>query len=266
VDVIGNAAFIEFIEKLEQEEGMELDSFELGKDKLRIVTILPDPAKLEKDIAIPVLSPILARKRSLAEEIGALDVMGLDVPALPMGKTDAAAQAFRYEGYDVLSLEKLVDRGYTIPEPQTAEEVIGYYAQRIAQEVKLPSQFAALVPKVREFLAAKAFGRLVDLGDPRVVKALGQNVVQHVTVRTFAQALRQVAIEELEPSLLNAGRRLSETPPFPFSRIAIPATKTVFNLVPCVNEFERDLARFLEHADDVLAFAKLHEPFAFAIE
>ena len=44
-----------------------------------------------------------------------------------------------------------------IPE---AEEVISYYAKRIAQDVKLPSQFAALVPKVREFLRDRAF----DLG------------------------------------------------------------------------------------------------------
>lgn len=29
--------------------------------------------------------------------------------------------------------------------------LIGYFARRVAQDVKLPSQFAALVPKVREF-------------------------------------------------------------------------------------------------------------------
>ncbi len=38
------------------------------------------------------------------------------------------------------------ERDYAIPEPQTAEEVIGYYAQRIAQDVRLPSQLAALAP------------------------------------------------------------------------------------------------------------------------
>ena len=50
-----------------------------------------------------------------------------------------------------------------MPEPQTAQEVIGYYARRIAQEVKLPSQFAALAPKVREFFEHRAFGKRVDL-------------------------------------------------------------------------------------------------------
>ena len=62
-------------------------------------------------------------------------------------RDDVAAQQFHYEGYDIITLQKLVEREYTIPEPQTAEEVISYYAKRIAQDVKLPSQFAALVPR-----------------------------------------------------------------------------------------------------------------------
>ena len=53
-------------------------------------------------------------------------------------------------------MQKLFDRDYKIPAPQTAEEVIGYYARRIAQDVKLPSQFAVLAPKVREFLSERA--------------------------------------------------------------------------------------------------------------
>ena len=45
-----------------------------------------------------------------------------------------------------------------MPEPQTAQEVIGYYASADRARVKLPSQFAALAPKVREFFEQKAFG------------------------------------------------------------------------------------------------------------
>jgi type III restriction enzyme len=97
----------------------------------------------------------------LAEEIAELNVGALDCPVLPRKQDDAAAKTFRYEGYDIITLQKLVEREYQIPPPQTAEEVIGYYARRIAQDVKLPSQFAALAPKVREFLETKAFGEPV---------------------------------------------------------------------------------------------------------
>lgn len=159
-----------------------------------------------------------------------------------------------------------MERDYTIPEPQTAEEVIGYYARRIAQEVKLPSQFAALVPKVREFLEQKAFGERVDLTSPAIVKALGSNVAHYVTIKVFVQVLRNVVIEEQLPELLNAQRWLSETPPFPFSHPTLNAAKTVFNLVPCDNEFERQFAKFLEDAPDVARFSKLPEQFNFTIE
>ncbi|MBM4428848.1 MAG: hypothetical protein FJ026_00685 [Chloroflexi bacterium] len=266
VDVIGNKAFIEFVERLEQDEEMALETFQVGKDKLEIVTIKPDPAKMDKDITVPTLSPILTRKKSLAEEIAALDIAAMDCPTLPRKENDAVAKTFRYEGYDIITLQKLIERDYTLPEAQTSQEIISYYAKRIAQDVKLPSQFAALVPKVREFLQTRAFGERVDLDDPVIRRAINSNVAQYVTVQTFIKALRPLVVEELQPRLLDAGRRLSETPPFPYSRPTFQAHKTVFNLVPCGNAFERAFAQFLEKAPDVARFAKLPEQFGFAIE
>ena len=265
VDVIGNKTFIEFVEQLEREEDIQLETFKIG-EKVSIVTIAPDLNKTDKDIAIPVLSPILTRKKSLAEEIAELDVSAFACPVLPRKQDDIAAKTFRYEGYDLITLQKLVERDYTIPEPQTAEEVIGYYARRIAQDVKLPSQFSALAPKVREFLAIKAFGEPVRLNEPAMIKAISSNVAQYVTVKTFSEALRKLVISELEPQLLHAGRPLSQTAPFPWSRATLAADKCVFSLVPCHNEFEKEFAQFLQKAPDVLRFAKLPEQFGFAIE
>ncbi len=265
VDVIGNRKFIEFVEQLEREEELQLETFEVGKDKLEIVTIMPDPEKRDKDIAIPVLSPILARKKTLAEVIAGLELPALEHP-LPKKEGDLAAQQFHYEGYDIITLQKQIERDYTIPEPQTAQEVISYLAKRIAQDVKLPSQFAALVPKVREFLEAKAFGEPVSLDSPDMIKAISSNVARYVTVKTFASALRPLVVDELTPQLVSEGRCLSETPPFPFSRPTLKAVKTVFNLVACDNDFERRFAQFLERSPEVEAFAKLPSQFNFAIE
>jgi type III restriction enzyme len=266
VDVIGNNAFIEFVEQLEREEELQLDTFEVGKEKVVIVTIAPDEKKKDKDIPIPVLSPILTRKKSLGEEIAQMDVSQFQCPVLPRKQDDAVAKTFRYEGFDIITLQKMIERQYAIPEPQTAEEVIGYYARRIAQDVKLPSQFSALAPKVREFLAKKAFGEPVNLEEPAMLKAISSNVAQYVTIKTFVEALRKLVLSELEPQLLHAGRGLSETPPFPWSRPTLKASKCVFNLVPCDNEFEKEFAQFLEKAGDVERFAKLPEQFGFTIE
>ncbi len=266
VDVIGNKAFIEFVEDLEREEEIAFGTFNVGKDKLVINTIMPDLEKLDKDILLPTLSPVLARKKTLAEEIESLDVMSFDTTTLPFKSTDEAAKTFQYEGYDLLTLQKMVERTYALPEISTSQEAVSYYAKRIAQEVKLPSQFAALVPKVQEFLSQRAFGKLVDLDDPAVIKAINSNVAQYVTVQTFVKALRPLVVEEMEPQLLSEGRRLSETPPFPHSRQTLPARNTIFNMVAVGNEFELNFAKFLEKAPDVDRFAKLPEQFGFAIE
>lgn len=99
-----------------------------------------------------------------------------------------------------------------------------------------------------------------------MIKAISSNVALYVTVKMFTTELRKLVIVELEPQLLHPGRKLSETPPFPWSRPRFEASKCIFNLVPCGNEFEKEFARFLEKADDVERFAKLPQQFGFTIE
>ncbi len=266
VDIIGNKAFLDFVDDLEKLEELKLDTFEIGKDKLRIVTILPLEDRKEFDIGLPVLTPSLIRKKSLAEEIASLEVMSFQSIVLPMSDNDPTAKTFRYEGYDIITLKKEVERDYSIPEPQTAQEVIGYYARRIAEAVKLPAQFAALVPKVREFFEQKAFGHPEDLSAPAIVKAMSTAVAHYVCVGVFKKALQALTIEEQTPQLLEPARMLSACQPFPWSRPVWEGQKCVFNLVPCDNDFEREFAKFLDNATDVRAFAKLPRAFGFTIE
>ena len=55
VDIIGNRAFLDFVDELEKLEELKLDTFEIGKDKLRIVTIMPLEDRKEFDIGLPTL-------------------------------------------------------------------------------------------------------------------------------------------------------------------------------------------------------------------
>lgn len=266
VDVIGTRKFMELVEQLEKDEDLKLEKFELGKDHLVIRTIAPDLAKADKDITVPTLTPILVRKKTLADEIAALDVSAFSCAPFPMKQGTEEAKNFRYEGYDVITMEKLLEREYQLPEPQTAQEVISYYAKRIAQDVKLPSQFAALAPKVREFLATKAFGKPVELESAEMIQAISSNVARFVTVDLFVRALRGLVVEAQVPKLV-ASRSVSVTPAFPYSRQhAFEASKTIFNLAACDNDFEERFARFLQNAPDVTVFAKLPPQFGFAIE
>lgn len=266
VDIIGNQRFLDFVDDLEKLEELKFETFEIGKDKLKIVTIMPLEGRKEYDIGLPVLSPTLVRKKSLAEEIAGLNVMQFQTIMLPLTADDPNHKTFRYEGYDIVTLLKVVERDYAIPEPQTAQEVIGYYSRRIAERVKLPSQFAALAPKVREFFEQKAFGQAVDLADTTVVRAMSTPVAHYVCVGVFEKELKELTIAEQEPVLLEPERMLSTCQPFPWSRQIGEGAHTVFNAVPCDNGFERDFAKFLDQCCDVTAFAKLPQPFGFSIE
>jgi len=267
VDVIGNKAFLEFVEDLERIEGLTLDTFEVGKDKLQINTIQPVEDKKDVDIGIPDLTPSLVRKKSLAEGIASLNVMNFKANPLPLRTgEDVKTKTFIYEGRDILTDEVLLEREYTIPPAQTAQEVIGYYARRISANVKLPSQFAALVPKLREFFEHKAFGKDVALEDPIVIKSMSSNIASYVVTKEFEKALRDIVVEEKTPELITPKRFLSSTPPFPYSKKLLEAKKSVFNYVACDNELEYAFAKFLQGASDVRAFAKLPEQFGFSIE
>jgi type III restriction enzyme len=119
---------------------------------------------------------------------------------------------------------------------------------------------------VREFFEHKAFGQKVDLSDSVVVKAMGTPVAHYVCVDVFSKALKKLTISEQVPTLLEPERLLSSCQPFPWSRPVLEDAKTVFNLVPCDNHFERDFAKFLNSAQDVTRFAKLPQPFGFSID
>lgn len=267
VDIIGNKAFLEFVEDLENLEDLKFDTFKIGKDKLTIITIQPVEEKKKYDIGIPDISPLLGRKKSLADEISSLDVMKFNINKLPLkGRDIEKLKKFIYEGRDILTDEKLLEREYKIPPAQTAEEVIGYYARQIAQNIKLPSQFSVLAPKVRDFFERKAFGQTVNLDDPSVIRAMSSNVASFVVVKEFEKALRKIVVEEKVPELISSSRMLSSTAPFPTSRKVHEAKKTVFNYVPAHNDFELNFTRFLDGAKDIKAFAKLPEQFGFCIQ
>ena len=199
VDIIGNQKFLDFVDDLEKLEELQLETFEIGKDKLRILTIMPLEERKAFDVGMPVLTPTLVRKKSLADEIATLNVMTFQTMLLPLTPDDPNNKTFRYEGHDIITLLKIVERDYKVPEPQTAQELIGYYARRIAEAVKLPSQFAALAPKIREFFENKAFGRWVDLSEMVTVRAMSTQVASYVCIQEFSRVLKQLSIADQVP-------------------------------------------------------------------
>lgn len=67
--------------------------------------------------------------------------MKFNINKLPLkGKDIEEIRTFIYEGRDILTDEKLLEREYKIPPAQTAEEVVGYYSRQIPKILNfLPS-------------------------------------------------------------------------------------------------------------------------------
>ena len=59
---------------------------------------MPLEERKQFDIGLPVLTPTLVRKKSLAEEIATLDVMAFQSMLLPLTADDPNNKTFRYEG------------------------------------------------------------------------------------------------------------------------------------------------------------------------
>ena len=183
------------------------------------------------------------------------------------GKPGAtAAQTFHYEGYDIITLKKLVERDYTIPEPQSAEEVISYYAKRIAQDLKLPVPVRRLVPKGREFLQTRAFGRRPStLNEPAMIKAISTSVAQYVTVMCSVGVARAARRGALAAGCCRPGRLLSETPSLPHSRPTCSRQEDCLQSGRRDNYSSANLPSF-SRGPRRASFAKLPERFGFAIE
>jgi len=211
-----------------------------------------------RDIAIPVLSPRLERKNSIKQVIEGVDVgqIALRQP-LHVDTATTPTDTFTYEGRDVISDEVVVTRTYTMPQAQTASEIIAFYTQIIAQALKLTGQFATLVPKVEQFLREKAFGAVVDLDSKPVILALSRPLTLALTEKVFFALIRPRLTDEAVPVVENMPQLLSTTPPFPYSGKVADVKHTLFNLTPCGNDFEQAFARFLDGAFDVETFANL---------
>ncbi|HJT59668.1 MAG TPA: hypothetical protein VJ761_24375, partial [Ktedonobacteraceae bacterium] len=269
VDIIGNKAFLAFVDDLEKLEELQLETFDIGKDRLKILAIAPQlPEKAAFDLSLPRLSPMLVRKKTLGEEIEALDVMAFrfSPDPLPRKPSNEDIKKFRYDAFDIITLEKLFEREYAIKNAQRPDEIVSYYAKLIASSLKLPGQFSVLAPKVWQFFEQRAFGGKVDMQNAAIIQAMNHRVSGYVVLEVFGRALKDRIVEQVEPVIEGEARRLSALEPFAFSRSVLEARKCILNLVPCDNDFEYEFARFLDTAPDVTAFSKLPQQFGFSIE
>lgn len=259
LEVIGPPGLIDILEELETEEGIKFGEFETEKPLNLTTTILVDENKLNKDIKIPILSPrIFIREFQLDEvEIDKLPSLGIPL--------ENKILETEYIAIDMLKGMEVIKRKWDLPVPQNSKSVIAYYTDQILKQLKIEGVFASFYPLVKKYVVEKLFSEKVNLDDPRVLYKLSSTEVQEHLIKLFVNAFKDMTFVEREPEKMDF-IKLSDTRPFVWSKMVYPANKCIFNYIPCDDGFEVEFAKFLDRAEDVIAFSKIVPKIGFFVE
>lgn len=258
LEVIGPPGLTEILEDLEAEEGIKFAEFDTDKS-LNLTSIFVDENKLDKDIEIPILSSRIVIREF---DINSIDIDSLSSLGIHL---ENKVLEMEYVAVDMLEGVERINRRWNLPVPKDAKSVIAYYTDLILKELKIGGAFASFYPIVKKYVQEKLFDTVVDIDDPRVLYMLSSPYVQEKLVKLFVDIFKDMTFSEREPEKLDT-IKLSDTPPFVWSKQVYPADKSIFNYVPCDNNFEVDFAKFLDRADDVRAFSKIIPKIGFFIE
>jgi type III restriction enzyme len=251
----------------ELDGGLIVQREDADKIQAGAVTIFVDEAKLKFDIVIPQLTRALARSDSALAQLHPADVP--DPKTLLVVPDVEPDEYVHYRGLHLIDKDIVEEFDFHVPYAEDASGVITYYTRTVARASgvdRLSGAFATLAPMVRDYLKERVFEQVVDLHDKVVLRRLAENDAQKLVVDAFATAIRELAIVEREPQITESAFRVSQTPPFPWSRKTVEGKRTVFNLTPVDNNLEARFATFLDRATDVAAWAKLTMNSRFALE
>ena len=113
---------------------------------------------------------------------------------------------------------------------------------------------------MRDYVATRCFGQVVDLESDPIRSHLSRIEIQEGIAKYLARKIAELTIDHRAIEFDRADYKLSETKPFSWRRNLPPplvAKKTIFNYVATYNAFERRFAEFLDNtATDVLRVAR----------
>jgi type III restriction enzyme len=251
----------------ELDGGLVVEKEDADKIEPGAVTIFPDDAKRRFDIVIPQLTRALARSDSALNQLHPGDVAD---PKRQLAVPDVQPDEYvRYRGVHLIDKGVIEEYEFHVPYAEDPAGVITYYTRSVAKAGgvdRLSGAFATLAPMVRGYLEQRVFERPIELEDKVILRRLAENDAQALVVGAFRDAIRALSITEREPTIEENALRVSDTPPFPWSRQTVDGQRTVFNLTPIDSSLEARFAQFLDRASDVTAWAKLTMNSRFALE
>jgi type III restriction enzyme len=146
-------------------------------------------------------------------------------------------------------------------------EIMSHLTNRICKEVHIDGQFSLVYPILKKYVASIFFGQEVDLENEYIRRLLCDAANTADIITTLAKAIGTQTITKTISKLDAQALSLMELDSFYWRREWTELNRTVFNITPCYNDFEKHFAKFLDTAGDITKFAKLAEEYTkFKIE
>lgn len=255
LELIGTNAFESFIRELEK-EGVGIRTT-TGAPKPG-VEICPLADRRHLDIRIPRTSPLYEREYRRIEELDPLVL-----PALAKEKDLSEEIRNRIDlMHGIVDVKVGSDEiEFNAENVPPIENLLSSLTQRVEKKAKLTGSFAQLYPKVRDYVRKRCFGGVVELDAVGVRRALNHTGLLDAIATVFSRRIGDLTATLQSVKLTGKDYLLSETEPFIWRRMIAHADKTIFNLVPCYNEFEARFAAYLDGCRDIERFAALAEWF-----
>lgn len=252
LEVLGTSNLLNVLREQLEAEGVGVA--EVSKPPRQPEIVRPLKERMEYDIGIPITRPSLTHSIFSLLDLNLQNLFPIyDQKDLP--PEVCAKLSFEFSNPQILVHEEPASLDSEVP----TREILANITNEVTRRAGLPSQFSLLYPIVHAYVGERCFGKLVDMESGKIRQYLLRPDIQDAIARYLTRRLSKLAAERKPLEFEREKFCLSETRPFSWRRNLplFEARKTVFNRVATYNDFEKDFARFLDRAPDVLRFAAL---------
>ncbi len=261
VIVVEHSSFRRLWEAEIREKGLDIRITSSRKAYQPTNRISVDTEKLEFDMEIPILRGGITK---VSPDLSKIDLSRL--PDRVFRYDDVEIPSPRYIEKDLMSGEITADRLINFGFTERHDEYLSHIVKTILRGAGSSSQFADLVPLVKEYIEKYFFDIEVKMQTPEVTKKLNHLHVRSKIKEAFVNELQKLGKVETSYEL-SGSFKLSETEPLHTSNPVYPARKTVFDTLPYPESsgLEREFMVYLDESREVAAFTKILTPFPMRI-
>ncbi len=269
VSVVGSAAFMDFVESI-QNEGVELEHSAMGKGAKPkspvMIEVDQENSKkdLEKlDIEMPRLTPRIYREYKNLESLDVASFSHRKVTYREFSEAEQREIVF----WDITTGEPTHTTVLTTTGDVDHRSVVGFFTQSIMKDLRLVGGYDVLYGKVKDFIQDYLFDRVVDLDSLNTFRNLSEIDATRSIQMTFKEEINKLTIQDHGTSEIKDYIKLKNTRPFVTNDQAyVISRKSVFNKIIGDSNLEVEFAAFLEGCEDIVSYAKNYMAVGFKID